>query len=161
MLTSKNARQPPNQLTTTLVLSKSQYVHQFDGNCCSTNEIHLGHLIKVDKLQAGIYCHNGRGGDLVVYNARVGTLALESLGSTAMPWWQVWSNFTWYKWDNNGMDGTWRWLCTFYCASVDLLLVCVISLPRDKKNFLGETSKHLGEKPQNHYLGHGKSEFIK
>ena len=58
MLTSQNARQPPNQLTVTLVLSKSQCVHQFEGNCCSTNEINLGHLIKVDKLQAGHFCHS-------------------------------------------------------------------------------------------------------
>ena len=58
MLTSQNAGQPPNQLTVTLVLSKSQYVHQFDGNCCSTNEINLGCLIQVDKLQAGHFCHS-------------------------------------------------------------------------------------------------------
>ena len=58
MLTSQNAKQPPNQLTVTLVLSKSQCVHQFEGNCCSTNEINLGHLIKVDKLQAGHFSHS-------------------------------------------------------------------------------------------------------
>ena len=58
MLTSQNAKQPPNQLTVTFVLSKSQYAHQFEGNCCSTNVINFGHLIKVDKLQAGHFSHS-------------------------------------------------------------------------------------------------------
>ena len=58
MLTSQNSKQPPNQLTVTLVLSKSQCVHQFESNLCSTNEINFGHLIKVDKLQAGHFSHS-------------------------------------------------------------------------------------------------------